>query len=154
MTVRDTGGKGVDALIRGITPVEITVGVHSAEGSATKGKTTVALIGAAHEFGLGVPQRSFIRSWFDGNLARNEKIVEKALADIASGKRTTAVAARRAGSIMAADCQSRISAGGITPPLAPATIARRKRQKKSSTPLVDTGQLKASIRAYVDGARL
>lgn len=45
--------------------VEFGVGVPESAGIYPDG-TPIATVAAAHEFGLGVPQRSFIRGWFDG----------------------------------------------------------------------------------------
>lgn len=148
MTVRDnrkrTVSIGVDSRHT------ITVGVHSAEGGAGHGRTTVGEIAMIHEFGLGVPQRSFVRSWVDGNKGRNKAILERAVkSTLGKGTRTPYQAAHWAGSVMASDCAGRIRAGAITPPLSPVTIKR----KRSSTPLLDTGALSAGIKYYVDGVK-
>ena len=54
----------------------VTVGIHANAGAAAKkerGKEasgeTVLDVAIANEFGLGVPERSFIRAWFDVAMA-------------------------------------------------------------------------------------
>lgn len=112
---------------------------------------TVSALAAIHEFGGGnVPERSFIRSYFDGRGEQLRgmlgKLMETAMrAAIAAGRPITDAdrmrVLNRLGLKMQTDIQMRISAGDITPPLDPKTIAR----KGSSTPLIDTGQLRSSI---------
>ncbi len=105
---------------------------------------TVADVGTIHEFGLGVPQRSFIRGWYDENQAENTRIVSILQKQVLRGEVTQQVALARFGLKCVGDIQRRI-VDGIPPALAPSTIAK----KGSSTPLVDTGQLKASISSEV-----
>lgn len=141
--------KGFAALIRRIAksdkPVSITVGFHDAEGGATTaGGKTVLEIATMHEYGLGVPMRSMIAAWFDANEAKNEEVLRKLGAMVVKGKLTPEQGLEQAGLLMVADVQARIT-GGIEPPNAPATIAK----KGSSTPLVDTGQMKSAIRHKV-----
>ena len=101
---------------------------------------TVADVGTIHEFGLGVQQRSFIRGWYDESQEENKRIVSVLQRQVLRGEVTQEVALNRFGLKCVGDIQRRIVAH-IPPPLAKSTVKR----KGSSTPLVDTGQLKASI---------
>lgn len=101
---------------------------------------TVADVGTIHEFGLGVPQRSFIRGWYDESQEENKRIVSVLQKQVLRGEVTQEVALNRFGLKCVGDIQRRIVAG-IEPALAQSTIDK----KGSSTPLVDTGQLRASI---------
>lgn len=102
---------------------------------------SISELGEIHEFGLGVPQRSFIRDWYDGTEQKHRQqfsmmakaIVKGTIDDWDQGL-------NRLGLLYVAEIQERIKAG-ILPELEEATIAA----KGSSTPLIDTGQLWTSI---------
>lgn len=141
VTIRDNGlgalTKRLKAFGKGLT---LTVGVHASEGEATQGRMTVAEIATINEFGLGVPERSFIRDWYDTNEATNRANLSKVAAAVLRGEYTPEAGLGRLGALFQGQIQARIS-GGIPPPNAASTIAR----KGSSTPLIDTGQLRSSI---------
>jgi hypothetical protein len=129
---------------------EITVGLHGNEGSSPhEGGLSTAEIGERHEFGLGVPERSFIRAWFDENKPEIERVLSSQLELSLKEGKSLDWALERVALWSQADIQRRIVAG-IAPDNHPMTIAR----KGSSTPLIDTGVLKASLLAYVNGSRL
>lgn len=132
---------------------EITVGVHSQDGDVEKkgdeegGGVRLIDVAIAHEFGLGVPRRSFVADWQDENADRHRKQVQAMAKAIVKGTVPNAeVAAERLANLWVAEVQRRIVAG-IAPALHPKTIAR----KKSSTPLIDTGQLRSSIAYALNG---
>lgn len=128
---------------------EITVGIHGAEGGAPhEGGESIAAIGEAHEFGAGVPQRSFLRAWFDERQSEIEKTIQAQLELSLQRGKSLDWALERVAVWAQADIQKRIAAG-IDPPNAPSTIQR----KGSSKPLIDTGVLKAAILAYYNGKR-
>jgi hypothetical protein len=148
--VKDTD-KGAKALVARVQkaagPLVLTVGVHGEEGGAATqdGKTTVGDVATANEFGLGVPERSFIRAWADEQEAENQAALRKIGEAVTKGTLPSAeVGLERLGLKMVGEIQARI-AGGIDPPNAPATIAR----KGSSTPLINYGQLRSSVRHKV-----
>lgn len=113
-------------------------------------KMTVAALAMIHEYGLGVPERSFIRSYFD--IAQHD--LRRLILDLGgklivartrAGKPITDSDRRKllgiVGAKMVGDIQKRISSGAIVPSLNPATVKR----KGSSVPLIDTGQLRSAI---------
>lgn len=118
----------------------------------------VATIGAKNEFGIGVPERSFLRSTFDANKGAYEKYVANGLQrELMRGAQArqevtpdTSVTLKRISLKLEGDIKKRIAAQ-IPPPNAPSTI----KQKGSSTPLIDKGQLRAAISAEMrkGGAR-
>ncbi len=142
----------------------VTVGIHAAEGDAIDGgsfaddgavefpdaQLTVAEVASINEFGLGVPERSFIRGWFDES--------QRELADLArsqtqlaiAGKITGLQAAERIALKAEASVKRRIRnrGNGAYPANAASTIAK----KGSSVPLIDTGQWRSAIRGKVDKA--
>lgn len=120
--------------------------------SKKKGKKSAAYINmaalaAVHEYGspkMGIPERSFIRSWVDGNQPEIRKRMERMVKAIIEGRVSPEIALKT----MAVFAQ-----GGIkrqiktisSPPLKARTI----KLKKSSQPLIDTGQLRASVRFII-----
>lgn len=130
---------------------EISVGVHGAEGSAAHegGGESIAEIAEAHEFGAGVPQRSFLRGWFDERQGEIEKVLSAQLELSLRQGKSLDWALERVALWAQGDIQKRIAAG-IMPPNSEETI----RRKGSSKPLIDTGVLKASILAYYRGKRV
>lgn len=127
-------------------PIEITVGVHAAEGGNTHSEgLTVGDIGTFHEFGTQtVPQRSFVRGWFDERQDFIASTLRTQLAAVVAGKRPIEQAAERVALAVEGDMKQRILEN-IPPPLSPVTVKR----KGSSLALVDTGQLRNAIRAIV-----
>lgn len=125
----------------------VTVGVHAQEGAkahAAKASgaadASVLEIAYVNEFGLGVPERSFIRAWFDAAGPTNVAIANRMLARILKGQISLETALAQMGASFVGAIQARM-AQGIPPPNAPATIAA----KGSSKPLIDTGQLRQSV---------
>jgi hypothetical protein len=124
-------------------------------GEKKPGKLTVEEIARAHELGIGVPQRSFIAAWYDAHVTEAEALLysltERAISEAA--RRGLAIDDRvkhrillRVGLLMQGGIQAFISSGQVKPALSPKTIAR----KGSSVPLVDSGQLRASITVAID----
>lgn len=132
----------------------VTVGVFGDKGSMVvegdNSGMTVADLAAIHEFGLGVPERSFIRSYFDANEDRIRQMLVKLVEvrikkAVATGKPITDAERRQIldqiGLKIVGEIQARISSKEIVQDLKPATIDR----KGSDVALIDTGQLRASI---------
>lgn len=123
----------------------VSVGIHEQEGSDEHEKSegvSIVEIGSINEFGQGVPERSFIRAWFD----ENRSVLPEALrleleASLRAGEPAT-VALDRFAVTAEGSIQKRIS-GGIEPENAASTIAR----KGSSKPLIDTEDLRSAILA-------
>lgn len=133
--------------------VSVTVGIHEAEGSKPhedeEGKAsalTVEDVAVFHEFGLGVPQRSFLRAWADENEAANKVRLQKIAQAVLRGAIPSAdVGLDRFGLYAVGSIQRRIKAR-IDPPLAKSTIKKKTVQgKKGDVPLINTGQLWTSI---------
>lgn len=109
------------------------------EGAEGLSNADLALI---HEFGLGVPERSFIRAAFDANREKYLGIMQRLVRGVYEGKMTIERALGLLAMQAASDIRKLIVEGeGVPPPNAPATIAR----KGSSRPLVDTAQMKNAI---------
>jgi hypothetical protein len=161
VTIKDDR-RELDRILREVGKLrgaEVTIGIHGDGTAREEDGESNPEIGARHEYGIGVPERSFLRpSVQDGSL---QDAAEDAVADVATGKRRARVAAERVGIKAVADIKTRIQAG-IAPPLSEATVASRKKKgahggglaslADATTPLVDTGQLIQSIQYRVGGA--
>lgn len=149
VTVDDKGLDRLRVALRDLSATEVFVGI-LASGKANEahkdedGNDTVATqqdVGTWMEFGTGhVPERSFLRETIA--VKRNE--IETRLAaevrKVLTGKQGVDAAMEHVGQFVVGLCQARIKEG-IGPELDQSTIDR----KGSSTPLIDTGQLRSSI---------
>lgn len=148
--------------LRQMGGMRVTIGVHDDTGQHEGGDATVAEVAATHEFGAGrIPERSFLRSTFD----RKEPQITEALYDsvneVAHDRLSPQQAMDRVGMVTRSLVQDTMRAG-INPPLAPSTLAAREAKASHGgglqsmegqhTPLIDSGQLLASITHKVEGA--
>jgi hypothetical protein len=142
----DKGWRSLLKRVDAMGTTGLSVGVHEEEGGAEYSDgATVAEVATYNEFGTErIPERSFLRTWYDENK-------EQALID---ARKLFAYITRKGGSLrngldqlglrFVGQIQTRISSG-IPPENADSTI----RQKGSSVPLIATGQLRASVRHKV-----
>lgn len=95
-----------------------------------------------HEFGLGVPKRSFLRAAHDRMAKQWAALMEKQLVPLlVRGKLDVKKALDILGVRASADVKGFIQNGTYLTPLAPSTIAA----KGSSAPLIDSARLLNSI---------
>ena len=146
VTVRDRGAAKMLAAARARQPAAL-VGVlgELADQPAGDGDVTVGQIAEWAEFGIGQPMRSWLRAWIDESQAEIKARMEAESQAVIQGAITPHRAAQRLGVWAVGQIQLRISAG-IAPPNADSTIEK----KGSSTPLIDTGQLRSSITNQVE----
>jgi hypothetical protein len=126
----------------------ITVGILAEAGKEAHvdDSLTVLEVAVFNEFGTDrIPERSFIRAWFDENESRLRTALSRMMVSVIAGKRTKEQALELLAQTCVGQIQKRI-ANGISPPNADSTIDR----KGSDKPLVDTGQLRSSISYRVD----
>ncbi len=118
----------------------------SSKGSQPTETTNMVIVAVANEFGTkqGIPERSFIRSTTDEQKQNLIALKTKAIKDITFGKTTVKRELKTIGIYLGGEIKKKIK-NLRTPPNSPVTIAR----KGSSNPLMDTGQLRASIRSKV-----
>lgn len=124
----------------------VAVGIQGAQATAAHdgGSLSTADIGMVHEFGLGVPERAFMRRTFETRAADINKLGVALERRMVRNETAMDVALKTIGAAVVGFVQATI-ANGVPPPNAPATVAR----KGSSTPLVDTGQLRNSITSEI-----
>lgn len=141
--------RGYKALVKRVIKMArseaiLTVGIHDDAG--TTGGLAVATVASFHEFGMGNnPERSFLRSWFDEKKSDIADMMTKSEKAVYKGDITQEQALERLGLRFAAEVQGKI-VGGIPPANAESTVAR----KGSSTPLIDSGHLRSSIKHKVE----
>lgn len=114
-------------------------------GRHGKGPITNAQLGYIHEHGApaaNIPARPFLRPSVEDNHDALVKVLENGLKRALQTMRPgdVDVAYERTGLVAVGFVQNYMSTGRFTP-LKPATI----RRKKSSQPLIDTGQLRQSV---------
>lgn len=139
----------IKAAIRASIGSTLKVGILSdeqAEGAPSG--TTVLDVGTWNEFGIGVPERSFIRGWYDSALEQNKRAFRALFRNVLAGKLERYTMWEQLGALFVAGIQRRIAAhgDGAYEKNADSTI----KKKGSSTPLVDTGQLKSAITYEVE----
>jgi len=87
-----------------------------------------------------IPERSYLRAWFDENVDVLQATMERLIGQVVEGKISGRAALETIGGYVVTHVQAYM-VDLKTPPNAPSTI----RRKGSSNPLIDTGQLKNSI---------
>ena len=147
----DKGYAALAKRIYGIRRPTITVGILSGQGAEDthegEGELLTTLqVAIFNEFGtVDIPARSFIRGWFDENVQQLHADLFTLMQSVVAGERTKEQVLQ----LMAVRCVGQIQqriADGIDPPLKQATIDR----KGSSTPLIDSGQLRAAVSSRID----
>lgn len=121
---------------------EVSVGIFDSDAEKGHDGTnkTVGEIAEIHEYGLGnVPERSFIRAWFDANPGKIKEALARLMASMVKGNRTKTQVLDLYGQWAVGQIQQRMAAG-IPPEL----------KYREGTPLIDTGQLRASISYRVE----
>ncbi len=143
---RDMGYRAlVDTIFKFGKP-KILVGVLERDGSLDHGgEMTVADIATINEYGLGVPERSFLRAWFDDNQYRAQEALRLLFISVIEGKKTKEQALELFGLWVQGEIQKKI-ASGIEPANAQSTIAR----KGSTKTLIENGILRSSISYDID----
>lgn len=128
-----------------IADYEVSVGIHEAEGAESHGTLTNAEVGAIHEEGTEkIPQRSFIRGYYDENEAQIGELADRAMAKVLEGtppKQAYGVV----GEFIEAGIKERMLAR-IPPELAEST---KRRRGEDAVPLVDSSQLMGAIKNKV-----
>ena len=159
-----TGGKfnRIPDLVRELQYLashQVEIGIFA--DASRDGAVPMLVIAAANEFGAKIPkrqarfedlddenpeewviipERSYLRAWFDENVDVLQATMEHLIGQVVEGKISGRAALETIGGYVATHVQAYM-VDLKTPPNAPSTI----RRKGSSNPLIDTGQLKDSI---------
>lgn len=127
----------------------VKVGILDAKADRKSGGAfTNTQIGLVHEFGSRdnrIPERSFLRSTFDAKAGAYQDRIKKMCELVTAGKLGFVQGLNLIGAQHAADVKQMITQGGPGnwKKLADSTVAARP--KHTTNPLLDTGQLRASI---------
>ena len=116
---------------------------------AAEGELSNVDLALIHEFGIGVPERSFLRAAFDKNHPKYLEHLQKLVAAIYDGRITPERAMGLLSQEVASDVREFIRTGQVQPPDSAATIAK----KGSSTTLIDSAQLINAIAGAVEKGR-
>ena len=142
MILKNTAREGLQKLIKHIDSLkkqDVYVGVTKQTNARPDG-TSNAVIGRAHEFGLKVPERSWLRSTIMENGDKYAKLFSDGIMDVVSQDKPIDIIYNNIGQVASNDVKLKIVNGPFTP-LAQVTIDR----KGSSRPLIDDGHFRKSI---------
>jgi len=138
VTVRDKGLVALLGRLKQAHAARVSVGVHGDAPSRDGGSATNVEVATYQEFGTAtIPARSFVRATVDEQAGAIQGAIRKAAEGIVKGLRPSA-AMTQIGALVVGMMQRRMSQG-IPPPL----------KSRAGTPLIDTGQLRASITSKV-----
>ena len=139
--VNSTGGNGIKDLFKRLEKGTVDVGILMGEGQHEDSDITVAEVGLYHEFGtVTTPERSFIRSTINGQSKDIRKVAKAQYKKVLDGSITTEQGLGVLGAFTAGLIQETFTSNDWAP-----NSERTIKEKGSSTPLIDTGQLRQSI---------
>lgn len=144
LKVNDKLWKEIKAQFPKIDKAVVKTGIQSDAGE-NEG-VSIAEYAAFNEFGTRtIPERPFMRKTFDDNLANYNKLIERLFKGMLSGKLDAKFAFDTLGQQTEDDMKDTITNGNFTAN-AQSTIDK----KGSSSPLIDTGTMRNSIRYEVE----
>lgn len=132
----------LEGKITEIMGLSVVVGV-TAKSNARSDELTNADLAMIHEFGSpthNIPERSFLRKPLINNAEAVANLAKNAIGKFIAGEMSLETALGYVGEEAKGISKEAVT-NGISPALKPATI----KHKKSSKPLIDTGQLLNSI---------
>ena len=142
--------KETERLDRITTAPVVTMGIHSKEGAFRPGEgsnASLVQIGSFHEFGtVDIPERPFLSRAFDINISTYRPLLARMLLRFIDGEIGLLEGLEIVGTLAASDIQTSITnAKNWAEPLEVATEVA----KGSTSPLIDTGRMRQSIRHVV-----
>ena len=138
--IRDSGESADLKRIKRVLREELTfrVGITEQSGAPLHGSgsgLTIVETAALHEFGVGVPQRPFVRGWFENNQSQIGRRLVNESRNVFKRRKLLVHVARKLGPSFERSMKSQMQA--MPPPLAQSTV----RKKGRSETLVDTFQV-------------
>lgn len=140
---KDKGLKKLNKIFKDFKNAYSLIGLFS--DSKNSDGLFLAFIGAVNDFGTKdgrIPERPWMRGWFDSNIAKITKLFQVMSQKILDGVLTPEAALKMIGAWGENELKKEIT-NLRTPPNASSTI----KKKKSSNPLIDTGQMRNSIKS-------
>lgn len=139
--INSTGGKGIKKLFKRLKTGSVDVGILASEGKHEDSDLTVAQVGFFHEFGTSiVPERSFIRSTINGQSKEIKKVARSQYKKVLNGSISAKDGLGVLGAFTSGLIQEKFTNNNWAP-----NSEFTQEAKGSSTPLIDTGQLRQSI---------
>lgn len=141
---------GYERIIQGLEKLggkTVSVGVFSDAGKAEDGKTDLAAVAIYNEYGTkNIPKRPFMRIATDEKEKAWNNMTEKLVGMVIDGSIGSDQSLELLGNKAVGDVQEVIGSNKLARN-APGTI----KQKGSSSPLIDTGRLRQSIKFKIEG---
>lgn len=136
-------GPGFEKLIAELAGGALFVGVQGDEAKMTHPNSDLSVgeLAAVHELGLGVPERSWLRAWFDENNERIQAQTREALGRVARREVSRKRALEELGYGWVDEIRENIASGRIKPALSEET----KRRKGHDIPLLESGTMMNAI---------
>jgi len=139
--VNSTNGKGIKSLFKRLEKGTVDVGILSSEGKHEGSSFTVAQVGFMHEFGtVTIPERSFIRSTISSESRDIKQVARIQYKKVLDGSITTEQGLGVLGAFTVGLIQEKFTSNDWAP-----NTEKTQARKGSSSPLIDTGQLRQSI---------
>lgn len=156
VTVRDKGWNLLKAkLAKGVPRVRVGIFGDAAAAKANDSDKTVGQIANAHEHGLGVPRRSWMRDTVEANQAdilNGLRRAARAVLSPSAPRGTEVKLLGQVGQHIAGLMRQRISSG-IAPALSERYLPRKlAKYPGTTTPLIASGQMWGAIGAEVEGS--
>ena len=133
---------------------DLKVGVTPEKGSISEGGVTIAEVAAFQEFGTRtIPERSFLRSWFDAHKTVLQREMVQARQKAYRGD---TAALSNLGHKWADELKGWVQGGASFAPLAESTVQAKAAagDARPDSPLIASGKLIEAIGAMLDGASL
>jgi hypothetical protein len=157
---KDLGLGDIRKNIAALSGMAVKAGI--VEGSGEQDGVDIAQYAAWNEYGVKgppvsengdgiwfIPPRKFIRGWTDDKAENIKTIQEKIVKKVSEGKWDADDAIKRLGEFAQDGIKSFIRTGGFKPNAERTIKLKTVRGKKGTTPLIDTGTMRNSIRYEV-----
>jgi hypothetical protein len=146
---KDLGLGDIRKNIAALSKMAVKAGI--VEGSGEQDGVEIAQYAAWNEYGVPgkIPSRSFIRGWTDNKAENIKNTQERIVKKVTEGKWTADEAVMRLGEFAQDGIKSFIRTGDFTPNDDRTIKLKTVRGKKGTTPLIDTGTMRNSIRYEV-----
>ena len=139
--IKHTNSDFVKNIKKQLKSAQVKVGLPKGKGGSYEDGSSVIEVGSWHEFGTDkIPERSFIRVPVQQNMQKYKSLAQKEVKKIYEGKQTVDGALGILGLFMSDRMKASFTDNDWAEN-SPFTVAL----KGSSTPLIDTGQLRQSI---------
>lgn len=143
VTIKDNGFNRLYEELGGLGCIRMGIQEEDAKRPHSMAKgLTIGDLATMHEYGIGVPRRSWLNDWMTANTKRMADDALKAMQSIITRKESRKAVLEKIGREWTGDMRDNILRGGVRPGLAMATIKR----KGHAIPLLETGDIMNNIK--------